>query len=300
MHDSKVRLLMEETNCEQGEAELALELAGNDLEKAIRTIESLLKHIVAFKGKFILPNENLYGLLLVVVDTKAGGILRLHSVVSYNPSLFENSLSMDWYAFEKQIFTYRLDEGSLPEFTRGNEQKLREFLESRKDVLVSGDIGAVSGLFADFFKQFNVTANIEAEELNLAQFRQLTATEASSAARATGERPESSIVVLRVEFLQDKNGKEAEKISEGEVVLSKITDDRDIAHYLAHLIGGKKEDGMIPLPSSIRKVTSGPDGFEVQVYLAPGVAGIGKVSADSRIKVIEMRSDPWWKKIIPW
>lgn len=300
MQDSKVRLLMEETGCEQGEAELALELAGNDLEKAIRTIESILRHIYAFKGRFSFAQKNLYGLLLVVINTKTGEVLRLHSVVSYNPSVFENSLSMDWYAFEKAIFSYRLDEGSLPDFTQENDQKLRAYLSAQKELLVSGNIKGINGMLAAFFETDSAAANIEFEELNLAQFRQLPGAGTESLARQAGVRQESGFVHLQVDFLEDENGTDALKLTEGEVVLSRITDSRDIAHYLAHLIGGKREGEMIPLPSSVRKVVSGEDGCEIQVYLAPGVVGVSKLNGEHRIKVIEMRSDPWWKKIIPW
>jgi hypothetical protein len=302
MDDLKVRLLMEETGCEQGEAGLALELAGNDLEKAIRTIESLLRHIYAFKGKCFFQEKNLYGFFLLVINTKAGEILRFHSVVSYNPALFENSLAMDWYAFEKVIFSYRLDEGSIPDFTQENEQRLSAHLLTRKDLLTGGNIQDITGMLTEFFADAAaaVAVNIETEELNLAQFRQLPDAGATSSAKSAESGQEPGIVLLQVEFLEDKNGKEACRLGEGEVVLSKITDTRDIAHYLAHLIGGRREDGMIPLPSSVRRVASADEGCEVQVYLAPGVVGITKVSNDLRVKVMEMKSNPWWKKILPW
>jgi hypothetical protein len=300
MSDSNVRLLMEETGCEQGEAELALELAGNDLEKAIRTIESLLRHIFALKGKFFFGEQNLYGLFLAVINTKAGEVLRLHSVVSYNPALFENQLSMDWFSFEKTIFSYRLDEGSIPDFTQANEQKLAGHLRARKDALSGGKPADMTAMLEEYFKAQPATSEIVTEELNLAQFRQLPGTGSSSASRATEAAQESGIVLLKVDFLADESGKEASKLAEGEVVLSKITDERDIAHYLAHLIGGKRDGDMIPLPSSVRKIASSDGGYEVQVFLAPGVAGIAKVGAEMKVKVIEMKNHPWWKKIIPW
>lgn len=300
MSDSNVRLLMEETGCEQGEAELALELAGNDLEKAIRTIESLLRHIFALKGKVFFPGQNLYGLFLAVIDAKAGEALRLHSVVSYNPALFENQLSMDWFSYEKAIFSYRLDEGSIPDFTQANEQKLAAHLRSRKEVLAGGKAQDLTSVLEEFFKGLPATPEIATEELNLAQFRQLPGTGAASSARTTEAGQESGVVLLQVGLLEDEAGKEAPKLAEGEVVLSKITDERDIAHYLAHLIGGKSGGEMIPLPSSVRKVASTDGECEVQVYLAPGVAGIAKIGADKKIRVIEAGNHPWWKKIIPW
>ena len=48
----KIELLMEETGCDRGEAELALEMCGFDLEEAVRQIPRLLNDICALKGKF--------------------------------------------------------------------------------------------------------------------------------------------------------------------------------------------------------------------------------------------------------
>lgn len=296
----EARLLMEETGCEQGEAELALELAGNDLEKAIKTIRDLLRHISAIKGKFLFPAKNLYGLALVVINTKTREILRLRTVVSYNPALYENSLAMDWYAFEKQVFSYRLDGGSLPDFTQDIEQKLRNYLLAQRDVLVQCEPQSISSLFKDFFSPESVDITFVIEELNLTQFRQLPSAVPPESTPAPVRNKDQATVGLQVTLVEDKSGKEACRLAEGEVVLSQITDARDIAHYLAHLIGGMRESSMVPLPAVIKKVSVNGDEAEIQVYYAPGIVGIAHVKNDTKVKILEARSTPWWKKIIPW
>ncbi|MHB9155881.1 MAG: UBA domain-containing protein [Endomicrobiales bacterium] len=296
----KVRLLMEETGCEQGEAELALELAGNDLEKAIKTIGNLLRHITVLKGKFSFPSRNLYGLLLIVINTKTQEILRLSTVVSYNPALFENSPEMDWYTFEKLVFTYRLDGGSLPDFTQDIEQKLQSYLLAQKDVLVKCNTSDISVLLRDFFSPDTVTITLIAEELNLAQFRQLPDTHSPESEKVITNDSEPGTVWLQVEVVEDKSGTEVHRLIEGDVVLSQITDTRDIAHYLAHLIGGRKEGDMVPLPAVVRKISAQAEESEVQLYYAPGIVGIASVKNDLKIKVLETRTQPWWKKIMLW
>ena len=293
-----VRLLMEETGCEQGEAELALELADNDLEKAIKTIASLLRHIFAIKGKFIFPDKSLFGLLMIVVNTKTQEILRLHTVISYNPALFENSPEMDWYALEKTIFSFRLDEGSLPDFTQDLEQRLRPYLLEKKEILVKCDTAEITALLTDFLKPENVNITLLTEELNLTQFRRLPDT--SSSAKPEVSDSEPGTVWLEVTIQEDNNGKEANKLVEGDVVLARITDTRDIAHYLAHLIGGRKEGEMIPLPAVIKKISVNDCDSEAHVHFAPGIIGIARVKNDVKINIIESKAQPWWKKIIPW
>lgn len=295
-----IRLLMEETGCEQGEAELALELAGQDLQKAIRTIESILRHIFALKGKFCFPDENMYGLLLAVINTKTQTILRLRTVVSYNPAIYENSPDTDWYALEKMIFSFRLDEGSIPDFTQDVEQRLHKFLFARKEIIFKPDIAVIGSLLEEFFAPKKIESQLGIEELNLAQFRRLPGGGATSDNKTNNVDPESGAVWLEVDLLEDVNGRHVHQLSEGEIILSKIVDTRDIAHYLAHLIGSRRGEEMIPLPAAIRKIGFNENESEIQVYYAPGIMGVARVNKDFRVKVVEAKTSAWWKKIIPW
>jgi hypothetical protein len=296
----QARLLMEETGCEQGEAELALELAGNDLEKAIKTIGSLLRHISAIKGKLFFPQKNLYGLVLVVVNTKTQEILRLRTVLSYNPALFENSPAMDWYAFEKAIFSFRLDGGSLPDDTQEFEHKLRPYLLAQRDVLVQRDPPTMTALLRDFFAPETADVSLVAEELNLTQFRQLPNDGSQPSKKVAANENDPGTVWLQVSLVEDKGGPEASRLQEGDMVLSQITDTRDIAHYLAHLIGGVREGAMIPLPAVVKKVAVNTEESEIQLHYAPGIVGIAHVGNDVRIQILETKTQPWWKKIFPW
>ncbi|MBN1621044.1 MAG: hypothetical protein JW871_00450 [Endomicrobiales bacterium] len=296
----KVRLLMEETGCDQGEAELALDLAQQNLENAIGTIGSLLRHIVALKGKFYFPNKNFYGLILIVLNTKTQEILRSRIVISYNPSLYENSPKMDWYALEKLIFSYRLDEGSLFDFTQDIEQKLKSYFSEHIEVLVKSQTSEITELLHNFFKPDEIVVNLEQEELNLEQFRKLPNEDSISSTKVPTPKRESGTVWLQIEAIEDEGGKEANRLMEGEVIVSKIVDNRDIAHYLTHLIGSHRDGEMIPQPAVIRRITNDDIESEIQVCYAPGIMGVTRVNNKFKIKTLEDKSTPWWRKIIPW
>jgi len=64
----KIALLMEETGCERGEAELALEMCGYQVEEAVKAIGRLLRNIVVLKAKFLHSEQSQYGLFLVVLN----------------------------------------------------------------------------------------------------------------------------------------------------------------------------------------------------------------------------------------
>jgi hypothetical protein len=295
-----IRLLMEETGCEVGEAELALELAENDLEKAIKTIGSLLRHIYAVKGKMVFRDKNLYGLLIVVINTKTQAVLRMSAVVSYNPSVYEMPETADWYTFEKQVFSNRLDTASIPEFTQEIEQRLREYIVVNSSLLSSTDLEQLKKIFTDFFGGCGADITISLEELNLSQFRHLSEPGELPSQRAVGPSHEAGKVWLKAGVMADDSGKPASELVEGEVILSLITDDRDIAFYLGHLIGGRHGAEAVPLPAMVNKVTAHGDETEIQLYYAPGVSGVAMVSPGLKVKVIEMKTKPWWKKIMPW
>lgn len=294
-----VILLMEETGCEQGEAELALILSDNDLEKAITKIGILLKFIIAFKIKLILPQENIYGLIHIAVNMKTAEILRFSMVASHNPAVYENSASMDWFSFEKAIFSYRLDTGAMEDYTQSIEEKLKTYIEKELKRLPLISKEEAAKVIESFFSPVIVQTEIISEELNLTQFKKLPDYDKKQNETSfTGY--DLGFVRLDVEILEDLHGKSAGKLSEGDIVLSMITDERDIAHYLAHLIGGRKDGNMIPLPAMVKKITAKNDDFEIQLHYAPSITGIAKISSKKLLKVLETKNQPWWRRIMPW
>ncbi len=294
-----VILLMEETGCEQREAELALALSGNDLEKAITKIGILLKFITAFKIKFILPQENIYGLMHIAVNMKNAEILRLSMVASRNPAVYENSASMDWFSFEKAIFSCRLDSGAMENYTQNIEEKLKRHIAKELKLIPLISREEMLKIIKTFFSPVAAEAEIISEELSLTQFKKLPDYDnKQNETSFTGY--DLGFVRLDVEILEDLNGKPAGKLAEGDTVLSMITDERDIAHYLAHLIGGRKDGNMIPLPAMVKKIAAKNDDFEIQLHYAPSITGVAKIGSKTLLKVLETKNRPWWRKIMPW
>ena len=206
----------------------------------------------------------------------------------------------DSYFLEKLIFYYRLDEGSLPDFTQDIEQKLSAFVSGHREIYPNCDAQKIESLLKEFFAPDTVNVKVVAEEMNLAQFRQLPNTGTETSRTIVHQEKEASMVRLEISLVEDPNGKEISKLAEGDVVMTSISDSRDIAHYLAHLIGGRREGSLLPLPAVVRKVSPALETFEIQVYYAPGIAGEGVIKRGERVKIIEARAPSWWKKIIPW
>src|SRR5439155_6607012 len=98
---------MEETGCDQGEAELALEMCGYRVEEAVKTIARLLRNIVVIKGKFMHPDSSQFGLFLIILNIKALDLLRCRAVLSFNPEVYSVGLEKGWFEFEKFLYGCR-------------------------------------------------------------------------------------------------------------------------------------------------------------------------------------------------
>jgi hypothetical protein len=294
----RLQLLIEETGCEQAEAEIALSLSGS-IEKAIYTIGLFLKFITIFKIKLIFPKENIYGLIHIAVNMKAHDILRFSMIFSRNPGIYEISANIDWFSFEKAIFSARLDAGAMENYTQTIEENLKLHMQQsvKKNNVISKK--EISTMIKNFFQPVIAEMEIVNEELNLTQFKKLPDYNIKQN-KISFAGYDLGFVKLDVKILKDFNGKLAEKISERDTVLSIITDKRDIAHYLAHLIGGRKNGIMIPLPAMVKKIYSKNNNFEIHLHYAPSITGFAKIKSGIKLKVLETKSQLWWKKITPY
>ncbi|MDR2067093.1 MAG: hypothetical protein LBP57_04605 [Endomicrobium sp.] len=294
----QLKLLMEETGCEQSQAELALNLSDNNLEKAIATIGFLLKFIKIFKIKLIFSKENIYGLVQVAINMKTSEILRLSTAFSQNPAIYEISENIDWFSFEKAIFSARLEAGSLEKYTQNIEENFRLYAQQAIKEFISVSADEISDIIKAFFSPNNIDIKVLEEELNLTQFKKFP-----DQNLRTGIMPSKGydigFVKLDAKILEDADGKPIKKIQEGETVFSVIIDQRDIAHYLLHLIGGKENGIISPIPATVQKVYYKNESFEVHLYYASSITGFAIVQKNSKLKTLGEKQ-LWWEKILHW
>ncbi len=234
----------------------------------------------------------------IAINMKTYDILRFSMIFSHNPAIYEISANIDWFSFEKAIFSARLDAGAMENYTQKIEENLKLYTQQsiKETSVISKE--EISTIIKTFFYPVIIEMKIVNEELNLAQFKKLpNYNTKKNEISFTGYN--LGFVKLDVKILKDSNGKPAEKITESDTVLSLITDKRDIAHYLAHLIGGRKNGVMVPLPAIVKKVYSKNSDFEIHLHYAPSIAGLAKIKSDIKLKVLETKSQLYWKKIIP-
>lgn len=303
---------MEETGCDRGEAELALEMCGYQLEKAVSAIPRLLKNIVVLKGKFHLSEHNQFGLILVVINHKTRALLRARAVLSYNPAAYAVSLALDWFEFEKHLFACRLRDGSLQTESQEIEVRLVHHFRSNPASTLftpaaedaSREIAAV---LKSLLRDAPLSLNVKKEILDLGQFQSLRnepeSAPSNQPAGALGTADES--LILKVALEEDAGGVAPGQIRAGDTVYALINDGRDIAQYLWKLFGGFSPAGLLPLSVPVEAVESNADAgnasWLIRVRFAAGVCGDAELSGEKRLKVSrvpeEARDRPWWRRL---
>jgi hypothetical protein len=306
----KIELLMEETGCDRGEAELALEICGFDFEEAVRQIPRLLRDICALKAKFVLPSANQHGLALVVLNLKSRKVLRARAVMSYDPAVCAIGLEEDWFAFEKHLYGCRLWEGSLPAESLEIEQRLaahfraappEAFERLRADSAAEAAAELAAPLRAHFH-DLRLDLRLKKDILDLGQFQSLRKAPLAPRGRpAPRSAPLEDLLVLRIALEEDAEGIPASELRAGDLVSARIVDARDIGQYLARLFGGLTAQGPMPIEAPVEAIESVEGGVLVRARFAIGVAGDGLVPADRRLRAARGaahgRGDgSWWRR----
>lgn len=293
MINENIKLLMEETGCEEQEATAALELAGGNIEQAIINIGVMLKYITAYKVKINLKHDNIFGLVHIITNNKNLDLLRFSSIMSYNPIVYEQDCSIDWFSFEKAIYSYRLVDGAIEKYTKNIDTALKDFVSAnlkQHSILTLNDMKTV---LEEFFLDNDIQIEIVAQELTLRDFKKLPNYFPDIHFEASGN--EDTTIDLETIILEDSEGKKIEDISVGDNVLAKIVDERDISHYLGHLIGAMKDNKMIPMMVSVQNIIKQEDHYDVYLKYADLIYGISKVEFGRTLKVLETKRVPWWK-----
>ena len=293
MINENIKLLMEETGCEEQEATAALELAGGNIEQAIINVGVMLKYITAYKAKIKLKNDNIFGLVHIITNNKNLDLLKFSSIMSYNPVVYEQDCSADWFSFEKAIYSYRLIDGVIEKYTRTIDISLKDFTSANLKQHKILTVNDMKNVLEEFFLDNNAQIEIVAEELTLRDFKKLPNYFPDIHFESSGN--EDTTIDLEAVILEDSEGKKIEDISVGDNVLAKIIDERDISHYLGHLIGAMKDNKMIPVMVSVQNIIKQEDHYDVYLKYADLIYGISKVEFGRTLKVLETKRLPWWK-----
>jgi hypothetical protein len=312
--DTMVQDLVESTGCGSKLATMLLDFTGGDVEGAKRIVRAVPKDIFAIKAKFITQITGYYGALFFCYDEKEKSIVRVVAAVTNEKDIGSIDLGQQWPAFEEQLYEYmrtkRID-GAKIEQLKGRFLD-KEVAERISKVLKIGqplNEDVLNNLLVDelynCFSDTNIAVKLQVEmtdafELNKGQELGISEEEGTLDSEETDEekndsekqqKAEQSLIVLKVDpVLSPVKGTEIKKLEFGNNIQVRITDERDIADYLAQLLGGKVESMRVPIYTKIVEVKDLESGnVGVLTQFGPGIMGMFTVPSD--VKVVSKQEE---------
>jgi hypothetical protein len=302
---------------------LLLKFTGNDLEGAMRILEAVPKDIFAVKMKFITQIAGYVGAFFFCFDQKEGIIKRLIGVISEDKEIGKVDVREHWIDFENQLYEYattkKIDGGKIEQF----KSRLQggEFLSHVAGLLRIGksiDHDSVNNLFLDklynVFADTNIAVKFEIEmtdafELNKGKNMEETEQQQSVEPEEVNQDLEKqekrarseTLILLKVDpVLSPVSGIEVRDLEYGDQIQVRITDDREIADYLAELIGAKVDSVRVPVYSEVvdcKELEGGYIGMFTQ--FGPGIMGSFRVPEDAKVvcrRVVEEEEETTERK----
>ncbi|NLB34683.1 MAG: hypothetical protein GX817_02525 [Elusimicrobia bacterium] len=302
--NTDIEVLIEETGCTREEARGFLNRAGRNLTAALRIASREFKPLGVIKCRFTAENPNIYGLILLIFNSRMRKMLRHAAVSGCNPSIYEVDINEQWFNFEKNIYVRRLDSGSLREITQKIEQALLisiqndrvdEFYYFWQEEEVEEIFQLIKETIEHAIKEdsgYDTEVNMQAssQSLNLKQFKFLSDSERFDELplHLENDDPHSSIIFLETELSLDEGTPvRSQKLEPGDIVFAVISDKRDIGIYLSHLLGGRKAEEPLPISATVEDVKYTPGGLEIFVRFGPMIMGRTILDPKSRVGVLE-------------
>ncbi len=310
--DEHIEYLVQNTGCDAKLATMLLQFTGGDFDGARRIIEAVPKDIFAIKVKFIAQVTGYYGALLFCYDEKENHIKRFISVTTDDTEIGKIDLTQKWIDFEETLYDYiktkavdsvkieRLKEKFLDKGLVDRISKVLKVGNPVKDDVLNNLL--VDELY-DVFSDTNIAVKFHVEmtdvfELNKGQSvsdidedKTINSEEVDDEIedRKMKKKADQSLIILKIDpILSPVKGTEIKELEFGDDIQVRITDERDIADYLAVLLGGKVGSMRVPIYTKIVEVKDlEAGGVGVLTQFGPGI--MGKFKVPSEVKVVSKK-----------
>lgn len=306
MAKSSLEQLVEETGVDPRLAKSLLIFTGGDIEGAKKIISSFEKNIGCLIVKFGLTSIKAYGLLIILINLHQNKLEKIYISVSDNSQLMSLDLTKDIKEIKEMISITQIN-SDFSFIVKGIEEKLNnvKYLEKLYTILKSTNQEHISESIINFFStilnEITTEVNIivkyrycqidpfemgkiitEAASENIDETK---LNETSEEKKEQANTNQISAIELECEPIYSPiKGIDVAILQEGDYLKVRITDDREIAQYLAKLLMNVEE----PNSSSISaKIISKENLYEnlikIMVEFGPGI--LGKVICGTDVKI---------------
>ncbi|NPU99825.1 MAG: hypothetical protein HPY53_00430 [Brevinematales bacterium] len=278
----------------------------NDVEGAIRILEAAERDVVVLKAKFISSKKLVYGAVVLFYNFQFNIPQYVFCALSGDINLSRIRIETDWRDYLQEITRYM--EGKEAEF------ELASRIEG--EILSPENVPYITSSFIDKknydmvnLKRFllnciskvlldnQIVFKLSAGDIDVFKFNTfLSNTKVGLKIIPKQGIKEVMMVNLRIDpVLAPIGGTDIERVYVGDEILVKIMDDRDIARYIADLIGGRDDSG---IPRAVwGRVANNQKSQEtgnnlLNLQFGPGLFGTFSIGSKVRVQLKERENRP--------
>ncbi|GAB6098410.1 hypothetical protein JCM16358_02890 [Halanaerocella petrolearia] len=290
--EDKVKLIQETLEVDANTAQKALDLADQDLDKALEMVELVDKSYVIVQGKINYGGYNrVYGLFNLVINGTEGELIRIDSVLNSNSKLWEVDLTVNNNIFIKTINSFTPDRRNVKEdlsFVKlFNPAQLFKIFKLAQDEALKK--------LHKFFKEEleteleeTIEVELEVELKNKLQLEKNSPELFSDDEEKEGEEePKDDQLGLDIElkcrpFISPTQGKRPVDLRLGDKLLVEIVDQREIGRYFKKLL---TDDSSKLVSGQVTTINfdSALDRFSVTLQFGPKI--YGQITTGTEIKI---------------
>ncbi len=293
--DPKIAILMESLECTKEEAEMLLEAAEGDIEKAMQYYDMIAKEYIALALKIEATRiSNFEGYFFIFANGKNGEIKEIDGAVVYKRQE-DIDITVDWEAFKGVIKDLKKETS----FDSIETENLRSFLEKNLNPSIINSIYREyqKGNLREIREKLDkILSEYFTEEIDFSY--NITLLSSVSLKKIEGEKETEKkeekkkenidLFINVLPVVDPVKGKPVEKLTLGDKIYVKIIEDKAISEAVGRELNRTVDDIKDIAPCTLRKIEKTETGsFELELILKPGVIGKAIVKPDIRIKLVE-------------
>ncbi len=281
--DTKVQVLMKTTNCSKSDAERVLKMTDGDLNRSMQILKNAISKTVIFHIKVESREEKIFIILKILQQPLK--LIKAYVFCFHNEFDLNIDLEPDDFLKNLEENKTKIDESKINEY-KALEDKIESLLNEDFAIKIynfylQNDANKIIGEISNLLKKTklkNIKVSYQTHEVEN-QIDLLRDTEEMKI-----EKDINSIELECMPVINPIDGIPVKDLVEGDEILIKIEDTKELGIYLAELVGGRRDDEVLPLLVPIvSKEQIKENELSVKIEIGPGI--YGKFTIPSEVKI---------------
>jgi hypothetical protein len=291
--DSKLQVIQENTDLDEKEARLALDLANENIEEALNMVEYVEKPFFTLHIKFEKKGHSnpVYGLISLLCNGRNGDLLSLNVVATYDRDILDVGLDISNEAFEQTINQIKDESSSAYDdeikqffYNEIHSADIFELFTMTKEDEIRCIEVEIEDILNDIFNkavEVNITANL-LTKMQVEQTSAMIETDVEETEEDEETKIGLSIYLKCAPIISAVKGTRAKDLEVGDQVLVRIIDKREIGSYLANLLSSGEDSITSGVVNQVH-LNEKSNRYTIMIEFGPEIHG--KLLVDSEVKL---------------